>query len=167
MTTHPEPGLYERIDSQPGGVRSGLLDHAAGCAACRERLLRGDASRLFALLALPPVPERALDRLAVGLERELDRVAPRRRAPYLLRTGAALAASLILAGFFGVYVLRAPRAGSPVAAVETAPAAVVAGEMEAPAGEIRLISSPGEAQVVELAIGETRVTMIFDKALDI
>lgn len=167
MTAHPEPARYERFDDQPAGARRELLDHAAACPDCRARLLRGDASRLFAFLALPPVPAGALERLGAGLARELDRGTPRRPSWRIPFAAAGLAASLILAGFFGLYALHATRVESPFAAIPAAPPATVASEREAPASGIQLISSPGEAQVLELTIGETQVTMIFDEALDI
>ena len=37
----------------------------------------------------------------------------------------------------------------------------------APERGLELISSPGEAEVVDFALGDTQVVMIFDKALDI
>jgi hypothetical protein len=37
----------------------------------------------------------------------------------------------------------------------------------APSDGIELISSPGDAQVMEFTVGETQIVMIFDEAMDI
>ena len=42
-----------------------------------------------------------------------------------------------------------------------------AGAEVVPAGMTELLDSPGEAEVLEISVGETRLTMIFDEALDI
>lgn len=143
MTAHPDPGLFERFDLLSAEARSDLLGHAAGCAACRGRLLEADPSRLFALLAVQPVPGAALERLSAGLGEELDRVAPRRRLPSRFRGAAALAASLFLAGFFGLYLTRVPQPGFELAAVPDAAPATLAADRKPPANGIQLISSPG------------------------
>ena len=167
MSAHPDPGLFERFDLLTADARSDLLGHAADCAPCRERLLEEDRSRLFALLAVAPIPGEALERLSSGLNTELNRVAPPRRDLRRFRAVAGLAASLILAGFFGLYMTFSPGPEPVLVALPASPAAMLASERKAPAGGVQLISSPGEAQVLELTIGETQVTMIFDEALDI
>jgi len=167
VSAHPDPGRYERFDAQPEEARSELLRHAAACGTCRDRLLREDPSRLVALLALSALPAPALERLSAGLDRELERGAPRRSTWRALPGAAAVAASLFLAGFFGFYLWRAPRPEASFAAVPSSAPATVARERRAPASGVQLISSPGEAQVLDLTIGETQVTMIFDEALDI
>ena len=167
MNGHPDPGRFERFDRLSAAARSELLDHAAGCAACRERLLEDDPTRLFALLSVAPLPDEAMARLSSGLEAELDRAAPPRPGLPRLRAAAGLAASLILAGFLGLYLTGVPRPEPSLAVVPAIPSAILASEREAPAGGVELISSPGEAQVLELTIGDTQVTMIFDEALDI
>jgi hypothetical protein len=170
MTTHPEAGLYERLETLSAAERERLLRHATGCAACRDALAGADPSRLFSLLAADPLPEEALDRLSSVLNRQLDRTEPRRAAKRWTRIAASVAASLALAALLGVSVLRegAPSASlaltAPPGQTELALAAV---DLEPTPGGLELISSPGEAQIMELAIGETQVVMIFDEALDL
>jgi hypothetical protein len=167
MSAHPDPALFERLDFLAADARSDLLGHAANCVSCRERLLAKDPSRLFALLAVAPLPGEALARLGSGLDAELDRIAPPRRGPRRLRAAASLAASLILAGFLGLYMVLSPGPAPVLVAVPANSSAMLASERRVPADGVQLLSSPGEAQVLELTIGETQVTMIFDEALDI
>ena len=84
---------------------------------------------------------------------------------------ASIAAALILAAFLGVQMDRREPV-TRVARVTPAPAAptvtLEAGvESSLPARGLELISSPGEADVVDFALGETQVVMIFDRELDI
>ena len=170
MTPHPDAGLFERFEALPAGERERLLRHVAQCDACRQRLAAEDPSRMFALLAVDSLPAEALERLSASVNRELDRTAPRRAATRWIEVAASVAAALVLAGFFGVFVLRQSQPApstAPGAPPPTLPVAVAATEQETPAAGVELISSPGEAQVMELAIGETQVVMIFDEALDI
>ena len=167
MSAHPDPALFERFDLLSAAKRSELLGHAAECGACRERLAEGDPSRLFALLAVQPLPGEALDRLGSGLDAALDRIAAPGPAPFRFRAAAGLAASLALAGLLGAYLTLSPGPDPALVALPSTPPAMLAREREVPAGGVQLISSPGEAQVLELTIGETQVTMIFDEALDI
>jgi hypothetical protein len=167
MSEHPDRDLFERFDSLPEGSRLRLLRHAVECGFCRARLLSAEPSRAFALLAAAPLPEDSLERLTAGLGQELDRIAPRRGAIHRFRTAAALAASLALAGFFGFHLLPSSRPDHGGATTVPLPIPALAREGKVPAGGVQLISSPGEAQVLELTIGETQVTMIFDEALDI
>lgn len=170
MSQHPEPGLLSRFETLEGEARAELLDHVGGCAECRARLAEGDPTRLFALLALQPLPRPALDRLSARVDAELDRDA--RRRPSWPRFGAvaSLAASLVLAGLFGIYLTgRSTPEPAPVLPLEgpgPARAEVLSEPWPATDG-LELISSPGEAQVMELTVGETQFVMIFDEAMDI
>jgi hypothetical protein len=170
MRSHPDAALFDRLDALPEIERERLLRHAAGCEPCRARLAGADGSRLFALLAADPLPTDRLAELSARLDEALDRSTPERTAPRWIGSAAALAASVILAGFLGSYVSWQSRI-SPHSASGTSPAgapvAVAASEQDPPTGGVELISTPGDAQVMELAIGETQVVMIFDEALDI
>jgi len=170
MTPHPDAIRFQRLDELPAEERATLLEHARECAECRRRMAGDDPARLFALLALETPPAQALDRLSANLNRSLDGMAPRRSARTWFRSAASIAAALALAGFLGSYTLRQPEPRLTVAADlgSTAEAATVAAyEAKTPPECVELISSPGEAQVMELAIGDTQVVMIFDEALDI
>jgi hypothetical protein len=170
MTPHPDAVRFQRFDNLPADERTALLGHVRECADCRRRLAGGDPSRLFALLALETPPAAALNRLSAGLNRELDRVARSRSGPGRLRSAASIAAALVLAAFLGSYALRQSAPGRAVAA-DVRPsgdaATLAAYEAPAPAEGVELLSTPGQAQVMELAIGDTQVVMIFDEALDI
>ena len=161
---HPETRRLIGLSDLPEGERRDVLDHVDRCAECRARLAAADPSALFALLALEPLPADALDRLTGRLEAELDRGAPRRLTRWYV--AASVAASLALGGFFGWQ------------AWQSAPTPVVADghpfpelreliESRAPATGIELISSPSDADLVDFAVGEAQVVMIFDKELDI
>ncbi len=54
-------------------------------------------------------------------------------------------------------------------AEDTAPRrlAVQPAEREFPGGAFEILSSPGEAQVLDLSVGETQIVMIFDEELEI
>jgi hypothetical protein len=117
-----------------------------------------------------PLPTDRLAELSARLDGALDRSTPKRTAPRWISSAAALAASVILAGFLGSYVSWQSRISPHSASVTSpagAPLAVAASEQDPPTGGVELISTPGDAQVMELAIGETQVVMIFDEALDI
>ena len=168
MNDHPEVKLLDRYEALSAAQRGDLLRHAERCATCRRRLAEADPTRLFALLSRLPVSEGALNRLTIGLDRELDRDDPKRPGSRWLGAVASIAASLALAAVLGSFALRLA-ADLPVASVP-APAmggVVLAREGEPAPGGLQLIFSPGEAQVMELSIGETQVVMIFDEALDI
>jgi hypothetical protein len=159
MIRHPDPTRLTS-DDLPENERRELLEHVHGCERCRRSLASSDPARLFSLLALAPLPADALDRLSERVSAGVDRAAggrPRRWAG-----AASIAASLVLAGFLGGLLLR--HEGSvALEAVASTPTTAI----EAPLAGIELISTPSDAQVVELAIGETQVVMIFDKGLDI
>ena len=168
MTPHPEQRLVERYEELSPARREELLRPAAECESCRALLARRDPSRLFALLAVQPVASRDLDRLSAGLDREIDRLEPRGRGSRRWPAVASIAASLLLAGFVGLPVLRHAPDSSRGRMDEPRPATALAVQHEpSPMAGVRLLSTPGDAQVMELAIGEMQVVMIFDEALDI
>jgi hypothetical protein len=147
---HVDP---RRLDALPEPQRRPALAHIAGCARCRSALAGADPSRLFALLALAEPPGDGLARLELRLGEQLPSA-----TPALRRRGALLpvAASLLLAGLCGAYVLWGQRPA-------TAPRISAA----VPAMDLELLSSPGEAQVHELVVGDTHLVMIFDEGLDL
>jgi hypothetical protein len=163
MIEHPDLSSRTSLDGLSEHERRALLGHVSACPRCREALAGDDPSRLLALLALASPPQEAMERLSARVAGGVDRLGASRRgrgAGFV----ASIAATLLLAAILGGYLVRqgppAPPAARPVAngwsaAAEPAP------------GGVELISSPGEAQVVELSIGGTQVVMIFDEALDI
>lgn len=163
MTSHPD--LNPLLDESPGPARSELLLHLRDCPACRAWLASRDPSRLFALLALEPVPAAFLERLTAAVDQAVPRVAG--RSTGVERWGlASLAASLVLASLVGAYLWEREAATVPSgSAAERLVEAV-----EQPAGPaFELLSSPGTAtvQVLDLPLGDSRLVMIFDKDLDL
>lgn len=148
-TVHPD---LERLAEGTLGreAREAALDHLVGCADCRRRWLADDPTRAFALLGRAPVPEPVLDGVVDGVRRE---TAPRRR----VAAGAWAAAILIVATLVGFGLQKR----EPVIVAEAL-------ELDArPRGTLALLESPGEAEVVDLAVGENQVVMIFDQEFDL
>ena len=169
MNSHPGPERFERFDSLDAPARLELLRHVRGCADCRRRLIAADPSRVFALLAVEPLPAEALDRVSRGVSRSLnDLERPGRRQWYAV---ASIAASLLLAGYLGLQ-LWGPGEAPPrqLAPAELAEIERILDEHEqkhTPVRSIELLSTPGTARVVDLSLGDTQVVMIFDADLDI
>ncbi|MCP3979545.1 MAG: hypothetical protein GY716_09475 [bacterium] len=165
--SHITPETLERFDELADGPRADVLDHAASCASCRRRLIADDPSRLFALLAVDPIPAEALDRLSSRVSAGIDRGDAPRRGDRRLVVAASLAASLLLAGTLLVFGLRGPGLGAPAfVADRTADAGLIQLRAAAPLDGIELISTRGDdAQVVDMNLGGTQIVMIFDEEL--
>jgi hypothetical protein len=73
-----------------------------------------------------------------------------------------VAASLLLGAIIGGFLLVQP--GAPL--VRRAQLPDLAGPDE-PINAIEVLSSPSEAQVLDLTVGDTEIVMIFDEELDI
>lgn len=160
MSAHLAGLTVERFDELDRTARAVAVEHAAGCAECRARLLAVDPTRAFVLLAGLPIPPGRLDRFSVDLGREIDRLSGR-AAPQPLRTVASIAASIALA--VALVGLVGEREGTGIA--DRAEVGVGATSAEPAYGHVDLLSSPGEAQVLDLRVGGTQVVMIFDKDL--
>jgi len=168
MTGHPDLRALRDPDLLAGPERDELLDHVAGCAACRDLLAESDPSRLFALLARTPVPAAVVSRLADRIESPAGRPPGAAAAVSPLRSYASLAASLLLAAALGAYALWTPfGAAEPGTSTIAMVPGLAAANGEKSGGTVRLLSSPGEAQVIDLSVGGTRVTMIFDRELEL
>ena len=156
------------FDALAASERENALAHMRVCGPCRERLCAEEPSRLFALLALEPIPDAALEqlsrRVSVDLDRESGGAAVRRRWPEVASIAASLFIAVIFLGYSWMPSSETSALAGPVAI--DAPASQFASADESP-GQIQLISSPGTAQVLDLTVGDTRVVMIFDEALDI
>ena len=168
MNTHPERSRLQEWDDLSEADREPLLEHLRRCGDCRRVLIAERPESLFALLALQPIPADALDRVSNGVATAIDRPVRSRRFGGL----AALAASLLLAAIGGVWMLRDETpAVVAVAEPEPRPAATAAAPLLPVANEpvrgLELISTPGQAEVVDFAIGDAQVVMIFNKDFDI
>lgn len=147
MTAHVAP---ERLEAASGPERGALLEHVRGCAACRAELAAAAPERLFALLALAPVPAPVLE--AVSREVRAGAAASRAAATPLARRLAA-AAVLAFAALTGSLTLLGPAPPTPVARavradVEVAPTAAVSG-------------------VVDFTVGTTQVVMVYNGDLNL
>jgi hypothetical protein len=164
LSAHRELEALLVEDAPSGGRRQEILRHVRDCAQCRSGLLAHDPARLFALLALEPLPAEALERLSRRVALDVEAREPRSWRRY--RT--ALAASLVLGGALGLYLaLRRPDAPAPVAEGRPIEVERLLGQT-APAAGIELLSSPGPAaEVLAFSVGDTQVVMIFDEELDL
>ena len=160
MNGHLSPHTLAGFDTLDRGERQSALRHASVCTECRERLLAGDPTRSFALLGLDAMPADRLEALSASVARRISEPRPVRRP----RTGwAAVAAAVVLGAMLGTYLvwrdLSVPRdevAASP--RLEEAPSGI---------GRVELLESPGQAELLDLQLGDTQVVMIFDRELDI
>ncbi len=161
MTAHLESRVIDRFDDLDRAARAAAVEHAAGCADCRARLLAADPTRAFALLASVPITAGRLERLSADVGREIDRLggrsSSRGRAIGSIAASVALAAALV--GLVG-------DRGAP-ATVERVGVEPPSAGVEPAYGRVDLLSSPGEAQVLDLRVGGTQVVMIFDKDLEL
>jgi hypothetical protein len=144
----------------PDRSRLEALDRARVSAAERARLTAEEPTAIFGLLALNTPPRDALERLSRRVDAALDRT-PRRTGRW--RAVAAVAAALILAGIFAVEL---PGPDDPPTRVDMAEIHRLL-DRHAPVRSIELLSSPGTAEVVDFAVGDTEVVMIFDEKLGI
>jgi hypothetical protein len=157
---HPD---LSRWDASAGAEREALLSHLRECGACRSAWIAREPSRVFALLAAAPVPAAVLDgvsrsvRQAIGHPASYPRAVPRLALP----GGAACAAALLLSLAAG-WLLSMPGGGRPVLA--EAPAL---SQPRGPHADVELLSSPGDARLVDLTVGDTQVVMIFDEGLEL
>ncbi len=147
--THPAPPTDWDSTSAPD--RRCWIEHATVCSECRDSWIAGDPSRVFTLLADCPVvdevvEQEALLRLSADIRREMRSVRPAGRLVRLV-AAAVLAAALLAPS--AAWLLRdRPEPPLPLAIVE-------------------FVSSPGEARVVDLSVGDTQVVMIFDPRLEL
>lgn len=166
MSGHPDPRPLLGGDELPQSERAELLRHLQGCAACRAVLAQEDPSGLFSLLALEPIPDTVLARISRGVSDEIAREARRSRSRRRYALGA-LAASLLLAGFLGLY-LRVEQGApdtsrDPGRLAEREPAPVRLPEEVIPAALLEVLDSPGSADVVQISVGgNVDFIMIFD-----
>jgi hypothetical protein len=179
VTVHLTQQTLDDFDLLAGEQRQGVLQHARTCAACRVRLVSEDPGRLFALLSTDPLPEVALDRLSERIQAGLVARPEQPRTNRGWFAVAAIAASLVFVILVGVLSSRqAPlteltelpelnETSEPALATVTPIEIEEAAAQPAPMHSVELISSPGEAQLVDFAIGDIQVVMIIDRELDI
>lgn len=163
MTAHPSSETLSRLDGLPPDRRLEILRHVTTCSACRAEWAASDPTRLFAMLSTREVPEDLLDSVSEGVLAAIDSDSAAESRPAgtgKLRAVAAVAAGVLFALGIVQFTGEVPETVSPVQPVadliEIAPGASVA-----------LLDTPGEARVIDLTMGETRVVMIFDQELDL
>jgi anti-sigma factor RsiW len=147
VTDHPD---LSRTDGASAAERRQALEHIARCERCRARWTADDPSRVFALLAIAPIPAVTVEQ--VSLER-IEKTPPPRRAFKVVAVWAA-AACLGLA-----MLVSALRPGP-------SPAVHVADRKMGRAG-VEVLEPRDGARVVDLTVGETQVVMVFDERLNL
>ena len=164
MNDHLQRHQLTAFDALADDQRAAALDHVRECAVCRAAWLAEDGSRVFALLARAPLPEDRLERLSERVDAALDRLPPRVPARRDMFRVASIAASLLLAVALGAVLWNHELPAERVVAVDET-------DMLPPLDEdvagIRLVASPGEAQVLDLSIGGTQILMIFDESIEL
>ena len=158
------PTQPPHVASDPA-EREQILRHVSGCRACRDRLVELEPGALFSLLSLRQPPAAALDDLSRRVSAEID-AEQRPVANLRFVAVASLAASVLLAVALGVYFQRAP-VNEPDPFRADLESYLERLDRDSPVPGVELISSPGEAQVVDFEIGDTQVVMIFDEALNL
>jgi anti-sigma factor RsiW len=165
--SHPDLTAFLRDDELSRAERTRLVEHLQGCPVCRAEVADSDPSRLFTLLAVDPVPPEVLERVSSAAAAA---IAAEGRPP-AIRPWAlgAVAASLLVAGILGAYLSNRPgvEPPAPLPVKSALSEAKTAAEVSIPAGMIEVLESPGDADVVEMSVGDVQVVMIFDEALEI
>lgn len=167
-----------QLEAAHGDERARMLEHIDACPSCRHALAEADPAALFGLLALRPIPVAQLDRLSERVEAAIDRESTPAGAGAVRRRFAGIAASLLLAAGFLGYMQRHERRmtvtadsrSHAVTAAHTTPATPTAVSWVAPLDtprSIEVLETPGTAEIVDFAVGDTQVVMIFDEELDI
>jgi len=139
-----------------------------------------DLSKLFSQLRDQPIPQDRLDELTARLDLQIAEEAGdvgMRFASGRFRWHrvASIAASLLLAALISIplstYETAEPIAMHRFERTESFEALVPMGAVEAMAlpevSGIEFISSPGDAQTLDIEIGDARVLMIFDESIDL
>ena len=146
-----------------------IESHIKGCSTCRLQVAETDPSLLFRLLSLESIPEGVLDRVSTratgAIAREVESRSGRRWAGW-----AAVAASFVLAFWFGAYLWDSPigEFGAPTAPSTARSAGDDRSGTAVPASMFEVLESPGDADVFEFSLdGDVQVAMIFDTELEI
>ena len=169
MSRHPSPERLTRVDDLPPEERERLLGHVRGCASCRSIWAATDPTRLFALLADQAIPQALLDSVSAGVVAGIDAQAPGSRGSepaWARRAVVAVAASVLLA-FTAVYFTSSGPRFDVREGMGEGVSRVADVHGITPGAQLVLLDSPGDAQVMDLTVGETQVVMIFDREFDI
>lgn len=151
---HPAPPL--EWDPATEDERTAWLEHVAGCTDCRAAWIDQDPSRIFALLADQPAGDEtaeriALDRLSAGIRKSIRTSRP--AALWFRWAAAAVLAGALLAPS-AAWLFR-DRPAAPVLAATY------------PLADVEVLSTLGNAQIIDLSVGDTQVVMIFDSRIEL
>lgn len=150
MSPHVDP---VRLAAASGRTRRAMLSHLRECASCRSTAVGHDASTLFSLLVLAPLPASLLHELSI----EVARSAGSDRSPYGALAGsaawprrAAAAAIVVLTLLSGYATLHERPAGAPPLSLFSRRA------------DVEVESGRGVSQVIDLTVGETQIVMVYN-----
>ena len=150
------PAAPVEWDLATGTERAAWLEHVADCPDCRDTWLEGDPSRIFALLSDQPAGDEAGEQMA--LDRLSGSIRGTIRAGHPASLWFRLAAAAVLAGAMLVpsaaWLFR-ERPAAPVLAATY------------PLADVEVLSTPGDAQIIDLSVGNTQVVMIFDSRIEL
>jgi hypothetical protein len=144
------------FDEAGGADRARALEHVAACRACRAAIAASDPSRVFALLALRPIPAAILERAT----REVLEGAGRHRGGFsgrwtaargAKRAAAAAVVALALLTGAATWIDR-PQAPPPYAATRA---------------NVEVLPATGVSQVVDLTVGDVQVVMVYNGDLQL
>jgi len=140
-------------------------------------LVSAEPDRLFAILGTEAPSEHTLARLSARIQTEIETGPEPSRYSSGWLAVVAIAASLLIVILIGLQSSRqTPLTGSseptlsqvtPVAPDNFPALDQAVPGTTVPLHSVELISSPGEAQLVDFAIGDIQVVMIIDQELDI
>ena len=167
MSIHPEREALRRPEGLSAEKRRALLGHVAGCARCREVYTAEDPTRLFALLGNRRLDPGLLEEVSAAVMAGLDDSLPAPDWPersWSLKAVGAWAAGILLAVGLFSFATRHWREQPPGPVTHVVDQIR---EVSQPRGEVALLSSPGQAELVALTVGDVQVVMIFDEGLEL
>lgn len=163
--SHPALATFLAGDSA-GEERRRVVAHLRRCATCRAEVAAEDPTKLFAVLGAEPVPPHVLERLQSSVTTAIE---PDPRPVRVRWTAGLAAAAALVAVLYGAGQLRRPGSAGPFEPVapKVVQALPVMPAMELSAGFELQESAGEEARVVDLAVGDVQLVMIFDRELDL
>jgi hypothetical protein len=147
-----------RLAAASGLARHSMLLHLRGCASCRQVAVAHDASTLFSLLALAPVPESVLDDVSIAVTR---RAGSDRSSYGVLAESAGWPRRAAAAAVFALTLLSA------YVTLHDRPAEPPPSSLFSKRADVAVESGRGVSQVIDLTVGETQIVMVYNGDLNL